>query len=130
MPPRIKIFLWRACLGYLPVLVVLCNRDMHLDPSCPLCHQAPETIPHALLHCSNASSHLLECNVSINPGARDSLANVILSYCPSMNLDQLGSFATALWVTWSQRNTQVWTGHNLPPSFVAWQGTGVRKGLE
>ena len=38
LPPHVKIFLWRACLGCFPVLATLQGRGIQLKPLCPICH--------------------------------------------------------------------------------------------
>ena len=38
LPPRVKIFLCRACLGCLPVRATLQGRGVQLNPLCPICH--------------------------------------------------------------------------------------------
>lgn len=48
---RTKLFLWRACIGNLPVQAVLQHRGMHLDPLRPLCHQDVELPLHPQYSC-------------------------------------------------------------------------------
>ncbi|PRQ37815.1 putative RNA-directed DNA polymerase [Rosa chinensis] len=56
IPPKLKSFFWLICHGKLLTNVERVKRRMSSDPSCPLCHNAPETIMHLLRDCSHASS--------------------------------------------------------------------------
>ena len=115
LPPRVKIFLWHACLGCLPVLATLQGRGVQLNPLCPICHQEPETIMHALLLCGNVNYHLANYNLDLAKWAAGSLANVILTNSPLLSKAQVSTLATVLWTIWKQQNAKVWNGRNLPP---------------
>ncbi|KAL5753986.1 hypothetical protein ACOSP7_022206 [Xanthoceras sorbifolium] len=49
--PKIKLFIWRACLDLLPAKVNLITHKVPVDPLCPLCLAFPETTMHALWSC-------------------------------------------------------------------------------
>ncbi|KAL8461807.1 hypothetical protein ACS0TY_033055 [Phlomoides rotata] len=51
VPPKVRHFLCRACNDALPSLQALCRRGIPLDPTCPACGEAPESLSHILLRC-------------------------------------------------------------------------------
>lgn len=51
---KLRHFIWRVLSGALAVKNQLCTRGIPVDPTCPLCHQGPETICHMLFHCPHA----------------------------------------------------------------------------
>ena len=65
LPPLVKVFLWRACRGCLPVLDVLRTRRLQLNPACPLCNWDSESVTHALLSCDKARDYLKLCSIGV-----------------------------------------------------------------
>jgi ribonuclease HI len=51
IPSKIKIFLWRALHGILPLKSILVNRHVGTSGQCPICSIAPEDIMHLLFQC-------------------------------------------------------------------------------
>ena len=100
LPPRVKIFLWLACLGCLPILATLQGRGIQLNPLFPICHQEPETIMHALLLCGNAKYHYANYNLDPAKWVMGSLANVILTNSPLLSKAHISTLATVLWMIW------------------------------
>ncbi|KAK6128871.1 hypothetical protein DH2020_037388 [Rehmannia glutinosa] len=84
LPPKIKHFIWRACLDTLPTKEKILQRGMTIDPPCGLCGEKTETLAHVIL----------ECNESVH----------IWSRCPlRMDTSQIkfASFKNFLWCTMS-----------------------------
>ncbi|KAL5755309.1 hypothetical protein ACOSP7_023529 [Xanthoceras sorbifolium] len=52
VPSKVKVFLWRASLGWLPVAATLAARGVSVQDRCSLCCSAVETHLHALWECS------------------------------------------------------------------------------
>ena len=50
-PPKVKMFVWRACSNILPTRENLHGRKMKIDPQCEICCQKPESIGHLLWEC-------------------------------------------------------------------------------
>lgn len=48
VPPKVQSTIWRAVSGYLPTRVQLRLHHMLVDPRCPICEEARETIRHCL----------------------------------------------------------------------------------
>ena len=56
LPPKVKIFSWRACVDGLPVYVKMAERGIHLDCDCPACGEEIEILTYALIVCDFALS--------------------------------------------------------------------------
>ena len=54
IPPKIRIFTWKACVNALPTMSNLRKRGVSTDGLCPVCGLEDETILHALCSCSAA----------------------------------------------------------------------------
>lgn len=48
VPPKVRIFLWRACTNVLPTRENLNRRRVEVDPRCEICCQQPESVGHLL----------------------------------------------------------------------------------
>ncbi|KAL5789780.1 hypothetical protein ACOSQ2_004668 [Xanthoceras sorbifolium] len=55
LPSKIKLFLWKACRGWLPTFQVLQRRHMQVPVCCPCCGLTCETIQHSLWFCKSLS---------------------------------------------------------------------------
>ncbi|GLT58532.1 hypothetical protein SLA2020_314180 [Shorea laevis] len=51
IPPKIRVFIWRAILNALPSLDNLVRRGIAQAALCPCCHLADESIMHLLFYC-------------------------------------------------------------------------------
>ena len=51
IPPKVRMFAWRACLDILPTKVNLACKKIQVDPKCTTCTQQDETICHVLWQC-------------------------------------------------------------------------------
>ena len=56
LPPKIKIFAWRACINGLPTMEAINHRGISHSKACPVCKNEAESIDHALLDCVFSSS--------------------------------------------------------------------------
>ena len=54
IPSKVKIFIWRALHGILPLKCILANRHVGTSGACPICNQGPEDIRHLLFQCQIA----------------------------------------------------------------------------
>ena len=48
IPPKVRMFTWRACSDILPTKVNLARKKIQVDPKCTTCTQQDETICHVL----------------------------------------------------------------------------------
>ena len=51
IPPKVKIFVWTACAGFLPTMKALYAKHVTQDNIFPSCHKETEDIMHALVTC-------------------------------------------------------------------------------
>lgn len=56
VPPKVRMFLWRACHEILPTRVVLMRRHVGTNPYCQFCSTEVETVTHVLFVCPFFSS--------------------------------------------------------------------------
>jgi hypothetical protein len=56
IPSKVKIFIWRALHGILPLKSILYNRHIGTTGGCPICNQGPEDISHLLFQCEAAQN--------------------------------------------------------------------------
>ncbi|KAF7825130.1 putative RNA-directed DNA polymerase [Senna tora] len=56
LPPKIRLFVWRACRGILPTCLNLKNRGMEITTQCCVCGTEEEDTLHALVTCSELNS--------------------------------------------------------------------------
>lgn len=52
--PRVRLFIWRACMNALPTRDQLHRRGVDIDPICVMCGEKVETIDHLLLNCQES----------------------------------------------------------------------------
>ncbi|KAF7824156.1 reverse transcriptase [Senna tora] len=63
--PKVKSFLWRACVGALPTSEALFKRKCASSPCCQVCGAEVETIEHALLLCSWVKGVWFSCPLAL-----------------------------------------------------------------
>ncbi|KAL5843878.1 hypothetical protein ACOSQ4_009836 [Xanthoceras sorbifolium] len=51
IPPKVKVFLWKACHNWLPTFSVLTAKKLPVDVLCPVCKLASESVGHTLWFC-------------------------------------------------------------------------------
>ncbi|KAL5567953.1 hypothetical protein UlMin_024528 [Ulmus minor] len=51
LPPKVKVFGWKLCKGWLPTTNILAHRGMNVNGNCFRCDLGPETIFHAIWGC-------------------------------------------------------------------------------
>ncbi|KAL0408403.1 UNVERIFIED_CONTAM: hypothetical protein Sradi_1774700 [Sesamum radiatum] len=54
VPPRVRVFMWKLCVGALPTLSNLARYGGGLDSACVSCGGHPKTAYHTLLECPMA----------------------------------------------------------------------------
>jgi ribonuclease HI len=54
VPGKVKIFVWRALHGIIPIKCVLANRHIGNSGACPICDQGAEDVRHLLFTCPAA----------------------------------------------------------------------------
>ena len=56
VPPKVKVFMWKASLNWIPTQCNLAAHGIPLSTLCPICESAPETSFHALWGCKSLKS--------------------------------------------------------------------------
>nr|XP_023889503.1 uncharacterized protein LOC112001554 [Quercus suber] len=76
VPPKVKIFAWRACMNGLPTLYNLRCKGLNFAGFCSLCDKCMETTTYALIHCEHARATWalwLDCPFNFAGTAMDTL---------------------------------------------------------
>uniref|UniRef100_A0A2N9E606 RNase H type-1 domain-containing protein n=1 Tax=Fagus sylvatica TaxID=28930 RepID=A0A2N9E606_FAGSY len=105
--PRVKSFLWRACLEALPTKANLFNRHLATSPLFDECHQEPEDIMHVIWYCKITNEvwrdyKFLAGIYKISPPM--SLAGLLSVVMNCKNEVEIQSFAAIAWLLWNRRN--------------------------
>ncbi|KAF7811508.1 reverse transcriptase [Senna tora] len=119
--PKVKSFLWRACMGALPTSEALFKRKCAYSPCCQICGVEAETIEHSLLLCKWA-----KCVWFAGPLAVRVEAERVTRFdvwCMSFlvdnaNLDEDGKalFAFTCWEIWKSRCEHIFMGARVGSS--------------
>ncbi|KAK9999142.1 hypothetical protein SO802_018745 [Lithocarpus litseifolius] len=120
IPAKIRVFAWRACMNGLPTRLSLENKGVRIKGSCPLCEKGPESIKHALVHCSKAWEvwwSWQTCPINFGEGNLDvtDIAMQIMEKGSAMDLE---IFFITTWSIWYNRNQVVHEQPYLTPSQV------------
>jgi hypothetical protein len=126
LPPKIKMFLWRACVGVLPTYELLWRRHMRLEGSCPCCLHALESVDHILWACPVAVDVWLESNLKIQKWDRffNHFFDLMMFVKERLSSDEVELFACIAYFIWNHRNWVVHDGLEPNPQGV------VRKAKE
>ena len=105
-PPKIKMFVWRACSNILPTRENLHGRKMKIDPQCEICCQKPESIGHLLWECPLVRNVWALCRGKIQKCSNAeqdffALFRMMANRLTQMELDR---WATISWALWNARN--------------------------
>ncbi|TXG68107.1 hypothetical protein EZV62_009382 [Acer yangbiense] len=109
VPPKIKIFIWRACHEWLTTQVSLAKRRIQVDGLCPDCSKKFETTSHALWGCSGLKD--IRDGVTFMKGlggtAKASFIDLFGSCLHSLENGELELLCVILWRIWFFRNQDV-----------------------
>ena len=112
--PRIKSFLWRACLEVLPTKTNLFNRHLVPSPICEECQRGAEDTLHVLWYCKSTNKIWRDYSFwpLLQASPPRSLAGLISAVLNSKNEADIQYFAATSWLLWNRRNKgrteQVW----------------------
>ncbi|XP_048590909.1 uncharacterized protein LOC125575828 [Brassica napus] len=108
--PKIKLFIWKALHGALPVGEALKSRGINTTGQCKRCN-LPESIDHLLFHCDFARQvwETAPVSPSIEYSGSIDLRSNWSSFCSRKNLPPTGVSTGALapWIVW-----QLWLARN------------------
>jgi hypothetical protein len=114
VPPKIRLFMWRACLNILPTRTNLFDKGILHSFSCQWCEDESETLSHVLWQCDFAQRICYACPVPI-----PSVYTVDISFWDFIShyiIDLSASLVVVLFTTvreiWNARNQLLWDNKN------------------
>lgn len=115
--PKIKMFLWKAVSGALPVTDNLLSRGMKIDSRCQICGMEGESINHVLFTCTLARQFWAICNFP-RPHSDFSVSSIYSNIfyvlkakdIPSIPLNISRAGPWIIWNIWKNRNSHFFEG--------------------
>jgi hypothetical protein len=110
VPPKVRLFMWRACQDILPTKTKLFDKGLLHSVSCLWCEGEPETSSHVLWQCDFSQRIWIACpvnipsSVSVSMSFKDFVLGCI-DVLPKMDMDFLFTIA---WEIWNARNRDHW----------------------
>ena len=110
VPPKVRLFMWRACLDILPTKTKLFDKGLIHSVSCLWCEGEPESSSHVLWQCDFAQKIWMACPIiipsfcSISMNFRD----FILSCIDVLSESDTEILFTTAWEIWNARNRFHW----------------------
>ena len=127
VPPKVRIFMWRACKGILPTQAHLFDKGISNTFTCVWCGDDAETEDHLLWQCEFAQRVWKECPVTFSSHVHvhmsffDFMASCILD----LSSPRLKIIFNTAWAIWKARNELVWNAKAIPVSELCQQAAGV-----
>ncbi|KAF7822883.1 reverse transcriptase [Senna tora] len=118
--PKVKSFLWRACVRALPTREAIFKRRCSSSPYCEVCLDAPETIEHAILLCNWARGVWFACPLAIKISPEmitrfDVWCTSFLLNNPGLDGTGKALFACTCWEIWKARCNHCFQGPKVDP---------------
>ncbi|XP_031097121.1 uncharacterized protein LOC116001379 [Ipomoea triloba] len=108
VPPKCKVFLWRALNDILPVTTNLALKKVEVELACPMCGLSHEDSMHALILCDFSQLVWHESHLTItNVGGID-FAEWYTNHMSSLSDDDFCMAVAILYHIWQARNNAVW----------------------
>ncbi len=127
VPPKVRVFVWRACQGILPTQTHLFDKGISNTFSCVWCGDEAETEDHLLWKCEFAQRVWQECPVNFASRVHGDMSFTDFMDCCVVELGSLSleiTFCTA-WAIWKARNELVWNNHITPVAELCQQAAGL-----
>ncbi|XP_021629642.1 uncharacterized protein LOC110627603 [Manihot esculenta] len=118
VPPKVLNFCWRALVNVVPCLSSVQSKRVPVDPSCPLCHVAPENVLHILIQCPFARSCWLSSPLGWPAPSASSLNEWFSLAFSYASVENASLMLMILWALWQNRNNVVWKGQGQTASGV------------
>lgn len=105
LPENIKFFLWQTLHEAIPSNAIRARRHVTNDPSCQRCGSDQETIIHTLRDCSKA--RVVWAKLPFHDEADFYSLDCLEWINHYMSQSQNSLFATACWIIWKARNSEI-----------------------
>ncbi|WCJ29809.1 Retrovirus-related Pol polyprotein from type-1 retrotransposable element R2 [Euphorbia peplus] len=114
VPPKVKLFSWKAVHNALPTLNELFKRGINVEDYCCFCGSVGETLSHILCSCFRAKEiwKLFNPNIRIDKLYTGSIETWLLEVFSIVDAQTFNSFMLTIWMIWFNRNRLV---HGVPP---------------
>jgi hypothetical protein len=126
VPNKVKIFIWRALHGIIPLKAILANRHVGTDGGCPICNNAALDMLHMIFKCPMAKDLWESLNLTqvINDAMDDRSGSVVLETLFRQDVVAFQGFNVGLkevivvgaWYIWWIRH-QLTHNEPVPPLF-------------
>ena len=123
IPTKVKLFIWRALHGIVPLKCILANRHIGTTGECQICRLGPEDVRHLLFHCQAARDmwNSLDLTAIIDEAAQEDRADRLYwKFCSNVKgnsvqgLEGIGlkeTISISCWYLWWLRRRRT---HNEP----------------
>ncbi len=127
VPPKVKLFIWRACRNILPTLTKLFERKASSSFSCSWCSEALETNDHVLWQCDFAQKVWRACPVNLPSScdARLPLWDFISICLRELSSPELEIVFVTMWSLWLARNNLIWDAKVPNVDDICHRATGL-----
>ncbi|XP_019180289.1 PREDICTED: uncharacterized protein LOC109175485 [Ipomoea nil] len=125
VPPKWKIFLWRALCDILPTMNNLIIRRVDVDPTCPMCGLLHEDVMHTLFSCVYSKKVWNISGLPITHVIASSFPVWLMSVMANLTKEQFGKIVAVLYHLWAARNDAMWRGLLPRPNGVWRRAAGA-----
>ncbi|KAK0595746.1 hypothetical protein LWI29_009655 [Acer saccharum] len=123
VPPKVKVFVWRACLNAIPAGFNLWKRRILDQPFCSLCRSSVDVPGHSLFWCKEAK-RVWGCSRfdSFFDGLQDlSVLDVLSRLFSRVSKEDFASICIISWAIWDNRNLSISGGKSREPEdLIRW----------
>ena len=118
--PKVKNFIWRACLNILPTKINLKKKKITTDGFCPICESEAESIAHALWECPVANDVWLSSKLRVQkvPKYRGDFITLVLSLFDKVGEKDCELVSMIMWYIWFNRNRAAHENKMWDPKLV------------
>ncbi|XP_075640643.1 uncharacterized protein LOC142612431 [Castanea sativa] len=106
IPPKVRTFIWRACLDVLPTKANLARRKVRIDDRCSICCQQSETTCHILWECPLARNvwALVRGKLQKSNSATVNFLMLARQMMERLDKKELEVWSITAWSIWNARN--------------------------
>ena len=127
VPPKVRMFLWKACSNCLPTRDKLHQRRVNVDTRCELCLQQTETVHHILWECpfgQNVRALFSGRTQKCNNVASDFFI-LFRQMQRKLSQQELEKWAVTAWAIWTVRNKFYFQHYQTNPKVIANMASGL-----